>query len=62
MGLMDKIKGMFGQHSQQVEGGIEKVGDVVDDKTGGKYAEQGDKAQDVAKDQLSGEGDGQQQP
>jgi hypothetical protein len=52
MGLMDKIKGMFGQHSEKIEGGIDKAGDVVDDKTGGKYEGQVDKAQDTTKDAL----------
>jgi MT0933-like antitoxin protein len=52
MGLMDKIKGMFGQHDEKIEGGIDKAGDVVDDKTGGKYEGQVDKAQDTAKDAL----------
>jgi MT0933-like antitoxin protein len=62
VGLMDKVRGMLGQHGDKVEQGIDKVGDVVDDKTGGKYAGQVDKAQDVAKegvDKLTGEsGDG----
>jgi MT0933-like antitoxin protein len=59
VGLMDKVRGMLGQHGDKVEQGIDKVGDVVDDKTGGKYAGQVDKAQDVAKegvDKLTGEG------
>lgn len=59
MGLMDKIKGMLGQHDEQVDQGIDKAGDVVDDKTGGKYTGQVDKAQDAAKegiDKLTGEG------
>jgi hypothetical protein len=59
VGLMDKVRGMLGQHGDKVEQGIDKVGDVVDDKTGGKYAGQVDKAQDAAKegvDKLTGEG------
>jgi MT0933-like antitoxin protein len=59
MGLMDKVRGMLGQHGDKVEQGIDKVGDVIDDKTGGKYAGQVDKAQDAAKDgidKLTGEG------
>jgi hypothetical protein len=65
MGLMDKVKSWFGQHADQADAGIEKAGDAVDDKTDGKYAEQVDKGQDVARDQLgklSDEGDGQQTP
>jgi MT0933-like antitoxin protein len=58
MGLLDKIKGMFGQHHDTIEGGIDKAGDFVDDKTGGKYADKVDSAQDTAHDtldKLSGE-------
>ena len=52
MGLMDKVKSMFGQHGDKVEGGIDKGGDFIDDKTGGKHAAQVDKGQDAAKNAL----------
>lgn len=52
MGILDKVKEMLGQHSQQADAGIEKGGDTIDDKTGGKYAEHVDKGQDAARDQL----------
>ncbi len=52
MGLMDKVRSMLGQHGDKVEGGIDKGGDFIDDKTGGKYAEHVDKGQDAAKDAL----------
>ena len=52
MGLMDKVKSMFGQHGDKVDQGIDKAGDVADDKTGGKYTGQVDKAQDAAKDGI----------
>jgi hypothetical protein len=58
MGLLDKIKGMFGQQHDTIESGIDKAGDFVDDKTGGKHAGNVDKAQDAAHDaldKLSGE-------
>jgi hypothetical protein len=58
MGLMDKIKGFFGQHDEKIEEGIDKAGDFVDDKTGGKHADTVDKVQDTANDtldKLSGE-------
>jgi MT0933-like antitoxin protein len=45
MGFMDKIKGMFGQNKDQATGAVEKTGDAVDDKTGGKYSSQVDTAQ-----------------
>jgi hypothetical protein len=50
---------MFGQHRDNVDRGIDKAGDVVDDKTGGQHAAHVDKAQDAAKDgvdKLTGEG------
>jgi len=50
---------MFGQHGDKVDQGIDKAGDVVDDKTGGTHAAHVDKAQDAAKDgsdKLTGEG------
>ena len=52
MGFMDKVKGMLGQHGDKVDQGIEKAGDTVDDKTGGKHAAHVDKAQDMARDQI----------
>jgi uncharacterized protein YjbJ (UPF0337 family) len=52
MGLMDKIKGMLGQHSEEAKGAVEKAGDAVDDKTGGKYSSQVDTAQDKAEDLI----------
>lgn len=57
MGIMDKVKGMLGQHADKVESGVDKGGDFVDDKTGGKYADKVDKGQDAAKDALRKMGD-----
>jgi len=61
VGLMDKVRGLLGQHNEKIDQGIDKAGDVVDDKTGGKHAAHVDKAQDAAKDgidKIAGEGDG----
>ena len=52
MGLMDKIKSMLGQHSDEAKGAVEKAGDAVDDKTSGKYSSQVDTAQDKAEDLI----------
>ncbi len=57
MGLMDTVKGWFGGSKDTVKGGIDKTGDVVDDKTGAKYAEHVDKAQDAAQDAVDKIGD-----
>jgi hypothetical protein len=67
MGLMDKVKEMFGgskakdlaaEHGDQVVKGVDKATDVVDDKTKGKYSEQVEKADEGAAkivDKLDGE-------
>lgn len=52
MGFMDKAKDLAGQHADKIDQGIEQGGDLVDDKTGGKYADQVDKAQDFANEQA----------
>lgn len=59
MGLFDaakdaaaKGKDLAREHSDQVQDGIEKAGDLVDDKTGGKYADKVDKAQEFASDRA----------
>jgi hypothetical protein len=52
VGLLDKLKGMLSGHKDQASSAIDKAGDVVDDKTGGKYASQVDTAQEKAKDML----------
>jgi hypothetical protein len=40
MGIFDKAKDALSEHSAQVATGIDKAGDFVDEKTGGKYVEQ----------------------
>ncbi len=59
MGIFDKAKDALsthkddiGKHSDKLDGGVDKAGDFVDDKTGDKYAEHVDQGQDFAKDQL----------
>ncbi|CAM3915943.1 antitoxin [Smaragdicoccus niigatensis] len=47
--LVGKAKDLAKEHAEQVEGAIDKVGDVVDEKTEGKYESMVDKAQDAAK-------------
>lgn len=57
MGLLDKARSLLGQHGDKAERAIDKVADVVDDTTGGKYADQIDKGAEAAKDFVSGDGD-----
>lgn len=52
MGLFDDLKAAADSREDQVEQGIDKVGDIVDEKTGGKYAGQVDQAQDFLKDRI----------
>ena len=58
-GFMDKAKDLAEQHDDKVDQGLEKAGDVADQKTGGKYDEQIDKGVDQAQ-QRTGDGDSQQ--
>jgi hypothetical protein len=55
MSIIDKVKELLGQHSDKAERGIDKTGDVIDDKTGGKYSDKIDSAQEKAKDMLGQE-------
>ena len=52
MGIFDKAKDALSEHSEHVDSGIERVGDLIDEKTGGKYADKVDQGQGVAGDQL----------
>jgi hypothetical protein len=52
MGLMDSLSAAVGGHEEQVKDGIDTLGDLIDDKTGGQYAGQVDQAQDFLKSQL----------
>lgn len=50
--LAGKAMDMAAQHADKVDGVIDKAGDVVDAKTGGKFSGQVDSAQDAAKNAL----------
>ena len=56
MGFLDDAKKFIDEHDDQVDQAIEKAGDLVDDKTGGKYADKVDKVQDIA-EEKTGDGD-----
>jgi antitoxin protein of toxin-antitoxin system len=62
LGFLDKARKLAEEHADKVGDAIDKVADVVDDKTGGKYADQIDKGANAAKgfvgdDRGDGEGD-----
>ncbi len=50
--FVDKAKELAGEHSDKVEDGLEKVADLVDDKTDGKYSDQVDTGVEKAKEFL----------
>jgi hypothetical protein len=56
MGFLDDAKKFIDEHDDQVDQAIEKAGDLVDDKTDGKFADKVDKVQDIA-EEKTGEGD-----
>ena len=49
MGFLDKVKGVVSKNADKVETVIDKAGDIVDQKTQGKYTSQVNKVQDAAK-------------
>ena len=57
MGLLDKVKGLIGKNEDKVDSAIDKVADVVDDKTGGKHHDKIENAADKAHDIVGKLGD-----
>lgn len=62
MGMLDKAKDLLNKNQDKIEQAIDKAGDAVDAKTGGKYAEQVDKAQEFARDKLGSDEPGPDAP
>ncbi len=52
MSMLDKIKSMMKGHEDTAHKGVDKAGDMVDDKTGGKYGSQVDTGQQKINEQL----------
>jgi hypothetical protein len=57
MSVMDKLKQMLKGHEEQAGKGVDRSGDVADDKTQGRYSGQVDTSQDRLRDQLGTERD-----
>ena len=59
MGLLDKVKGLLGGNADKVKEGLDKAGDMVDEKTGGKFTDKIEMAEekigDVIDDQAEGD-------
>ena len=47
-----RVRGVFTEHSDKADDAIEKAGDFVDDKTGGKYSEHIDTGAEKAKEGI----------
>ena len=63
MGIFDKAKDALSGQDDKIDAGVDKAGDMVDEKTEGKYAEQVDQGQEMAKDKLGDvTGDQPEQP
>jgi 4-alpha-glucanotransferase len=60
MSFMDKAKDFANDHDEQVDKGLDKAGDQVDDRTGNKHSSQIDKGVDQAQERT-GSGDTSQQ-
>lgn len=58
MGFLDKAEDFADKHDEQVDEGIQKAGDELDQKTGDKYSSQIDKGVDEAQEHT-GAGDTQ---
>ncbi|HEY0698395.1 MAG TPA: antitoxin [Micromonospora sp.] len=54
--FMDKAQDFAEKHDKQVDQGIDKAGDQVDKRTGGKYGKQVEKGEEMAQ-QRTGQGD-----
>jgi hypothetical protein len=51
-GFMDKVKDFVKGNPEQASGAIEKVEDLVDQRTGGKHSEHVDKGGDLLREKL----------
>ena len=52
--IKDKVKDLIDEHGDKAGEGIDKAGDLVDEKTGGQYAEHVDTGQEKAKELADG--------
>jgi MT0933-like antitoxin protein len=52
MGIFDKAKDALSGQRDKIDAGVEKAGDILDERTGSKYAEQVDQGQEMARDRL----------
>jgi hypothetical protein len=60
MSFLDKAKDFADDHDEQVDQGLDRAGDQIDERTGNKYSSQIDKGVDQAQERT-GAGDTTQQ-
>ncbi|BFV55835.1 hypothetical protein KCMC57_up09390 [Kitasatospora sp. CMC57] len=60
--MFEKLKSMIKGHEDTVRTGVDKAGDKVDDRTGGKYSGHVDTAQQKLNEQLGTQEPPNQQP
>jgi hypothetical protein len=61
MSLFDKAKDLARKHEDKIARGLDKAGDLIDQKTGGKHRDKIDKVVDEAK-KRTGDGSGTTRP
>lgn len=54
MSVIDKLKGMLKGHEDQAHQGVQKAGDLADQKTGDKYGSQINTAEQKIDQQIDG--------
>ncbi|AEK91407.1 Hypothetical protein CpMEX30_0075 [Corynebacterium pseudotuberculosis] len=52
MDILNKAKELLDQNADKVKDAVEKVGDLVDEKTDGKFADKVDQVQEAVKKKL----------
>ncbi|PMC62120.1 antitoxin [Corynebacterium xerosis] len=55
MSLIDKAKKFINDNPDKVRQGIDKIGDAIDKRTDGKYADKVDRVQEEAANRLGGD-------
>lgn len=56
MSMFDKAKQLAEQHGDKLKGGLDKAGEFVNEKTGGKYADQIEQGKRMADERLGEQG------
>ena len=52
--LFDQAKNLLEENADKIEGAVDKLAEVVDEKTGGKHKDRIDKGADQAKNAIKG--------